>query len=451
MKRTRLIGWGLALALLAALAVTSAALAAQPRGPAAAPETLRGNLAPAAAPLGTAFTYQGVLKQSGNPVNGACDLQFSLYDASTGGAQVGATQTQSAVSVANGLLTTSLDFGGSAFTGDSRWLNISVRCPAGSGNYTALSPRQELAAAPYSLASKGLALPFASNLSSGGDAFSITNTGTGGAGYFEIQNATNSNPVLYALTNGTGPAGLFQIGNVNSSSAALLGQTNGTGSAGVFRIDNMSSSATALRAETNSSGAAVFGSTTGNGAAVSGVSSGTGAAGIFLISNGSNGNPALWAWTSGNGYVGRFDGTGGASQGVIITVPAGKPGLVVVGGTKSAVVATSRGDRALYTEESTGVWFTDYGFGRLQGGVALVPIDPLFAETVSLGEPYHVFLQAYGDAELYVSQRTPTGFEVKLRGGDASVEFSYRLVAKRKGYEQTRLEQAPAAPSAVAP
>ncbi|MBI4234326.1 MAG: hypothetical protein HY686_07795, partial [Chloroflexi bacterium] len=54
-------------------------------------------------------------------------------------------------------------------------------------------------------------------------------------------------------------------------------------------------------------------------------------------------------------------------------------------------------------------------------------------------------------AELYVSQRTPTGFEVKLRGGDASVEFSYRLVAKRKGYEQTRLEQAPAAPSAVAP
>ncbi|MBI4233988.1 MAG: hypothetical protein HY686_06055, partial [Chloroflexi bacterium] len=70
MKRTRFIGWGLALALLAALAVTSAALAAQPRGPAGAPETLRGNLAPAAAPLGTGFTYQGVLTLSGNPVNG---------------------------------------------------------------------------------------------------------------------------------------------------------------------------------------------------------------------------------------------------------------------------------------------------------------------------------------------------------------------------------------------
>ena len=102
------------------------------------------------AALGTAFTYQGQLKQGGNPVNGNCDFQFSLWNASSGGTQVGTTQTKSNVSVSNGLFTTSLDFG-SIFTGDARWLQIAVRCPAGSGLYTNLSPRQALTAAPYAL------------------------------------------------------------------------------------------------------------------------------------------------------------------------------------------------------------------------------------------------------------------------------------------------------------
>jgi hypothetical protein len=115
----------------------------------------------------------------------------------------------------------------------------------------------------------------------------------------------------------------------------------------------------------------------------------------------------------------------------------------VAGGTKSAVVATHQGARALYTEEATEVWFADYGFGRLHNGRATIQIDPLFAETVNLDEPYHVFVQAYGDAELHVSQRTPTAFEVRLREGDLNVEFSYRLVAKRWGFEQKRLEPAP--------
>jgi hypothetical protein len=54
--------------------------------------------------------------------------------------------------VANGLFTIpDLDFGGSAFTGEARWLAISVRCPAGSGRHTALDPRQALTAAPYAL------------------------------------------------------------------------------------------------------------------------------------------------------------------------------------------------------------------------------------------------------------------------------------------------------------
>ena len=102
--------------------------------------------------LGTAFTYQGQLKHGGSPVNGACDCQFSLWDAASGGARIGAMQTKAGVNVVGGLFTISdLDFGGTAFTGDARWLETAVRCPAGSGAYTTLSPRQPLTAVPYAL------------------------------------------------------------------------------------------------------------------------------------------------------------------------------------------------------------------------------------------------------------------------------------------------------------
>jgi hypothetical protein len=115
------------------------------------------------------------------------------------------------------------------------------------------------------------------------------------------------------------------------------------------------------------------------------------------------------------------------------------------------VVATPSGARALYTEESTEVWFTDYGFGKLQNGRARILLDPTFAQTVDVDKPYLVFVQAYGDADMYVRDRTPLGFEVVFRGGnDRNAEFGYRVVAKRKGFESARLERAPWADGALA-
>lgn len=141
-----------------------------------------------------------------------------------------------------------------------------------------------------------------------------------------------------------------------------------------------------------------------------------------------------------DGWAGMFSGVG---NGVRVSVPAGKVGLEVLGGTKNAVVHTEDGARLLYTEESAEVWFTDYGFGQLKDGAIVIPVDPIFAQTVNLEEPYHVFVQVYGDAEVYVTNRTATGFEVRLRDGDPAVEFSYRIVGKRLGYEDVRLERAP--------
>lgn len=74
-----------------------------------------------------------------------------MYDAASGGAQVGATVTANVVPVSNGLFTVALDFGASAFAGDARWLEVRVRPGASSGNSTTLSPRQAVTATPYAL------------------------------------------------------------------------------------------------------------------------------------------------------------------------------------------------------------------------------------------------------------------------------------------------------------
>ncbi len=103
------------------------------------------------AALGTAFTYQGQLQQSGAPANGLCDFRFGVFGAVSGGTQLGGTQALDAVAVTNGVFTVQLDFGAVPFGGDLRWLEIAVRCPAGSGSYITLLPRQPITPTPYAL------------------------------------------------------------------------------------------------------------------------------------------------------------------------------------------------------------------------------------------------------------------------------------------------------------
>jgi hypothetical protein len=99
----------------------------------------------------TAFTYQGRLTDNGAPADGLYDLQFALYDALANGNQVGESLNKDDVSVPDGLFTVTLNFGGEAFTGAARWLEIRVRRGDEAGDYTLLSPRQELTPTPYAL------------------------------------------------------------------------------------------------------------------------------------------------------------------------------------------------------------------------------------------------------------------------------------------------------------
>lgn len=101
--------------------------------------------------VGTAFTYQGVLTDNGQPADGAYDLEFRLYDAATGGNQIGSVVTMADQAVSDGLLAVSLDFGENVFGGSPRFLEIGVRPGSSTGSYEALATRQPLTASPYAI------------------------------------------------------------------------------------------------------------------------------------------------------------------------------------------------------------------------------------------------------------------------------------------------------------
>lgn len=100
----------------------------------------------------SAFSYQGALKVSGSPANGNYDLQFKLFDASTGGTQIGPTNTINAVAVANGTFSVVLDFLNGNFPGPDRFLEVAAKT-AGGASYTVLSPRSQVLSSPYSIKS----------------------------------------------------------------------------------------------------------------------------------------------------------------------------------------------------------------------------------------------------------------------------------------------------------
>jgi hypothetical protein len=117
---------------------------------AAAGVALLASTALAQTPLGTSFTYQGRLAESGSPANGTYDFRFILYNAPSGGSQVGPTVTRDDVFVSTGLFTVGIDFG-AVFGAQRRFLEIGVRPGASTGAYDVVSGRHELTAAPSAL------------------------------------------------------------------------------------------------------------------------------------------------------------------------------------------------------------------------------------------------------------------------------------------------------------
>lgn len=103
-----------------------------------------------ALPTPTAFTYQGQLASGGTPITGNANVRFTLCNhptQPTSFSSVGNSISRNLTGIANGLVTTSLDFGSVIDNPQQLWLNIEVESPPGSG-FVTLSPRQPITPAP---------------------------------------------------------------------------------------------------------------------------------------------------------------------------------------------------------------------------------------------------------------------------------------------------------------
>jgi hypothetical protein len=83
----------------------------------------------------------------------------------------------------------------------------------------------------------------------------------------------------------------------------------------------------------------------------------------------------------------------------------------------------------------------DTGEAQLRAGVAVVRLDPSFANAIDPHQNYLVLITPEGvTAGLYVTQRTQTGFVVRENpGGHSDAAFAYRVVARPFGSREPRL------------
>src|ERR1043165_2251818 len=104
-----------------------------------------------AAPLGTAFSYQGRLLEAGAGANGLFDMTFTIFNAATGGVQISNSDEIAPVAVSNGVFTVALDFGNGPFDGNPRWVEISVTRYGTDQPVVVLNPRQLVQPVPYAM------------------------------------------------------------------------------------------------------------------------------------------------------------------------------------------------------------------------------------------------------------------------------------------------------------
>jgi len=286
--------------------------------------------------------------------------------------------------------------------------------------------------------------------------FQIVNTGTNGGAIFALSGsqfgiqATSGNfipgfPNVGVI--GTGGAGNSPPDNGGTPRGGYGTAVNGIGVHG-----NSTNNFGILGESTNSTG--VIGRATGASNPQPGVlGAATNGYGVFGFSQNSNGI-AGQSGTSAAGCVGFAGAPGGYGIYGGTAVAGGYAGgfagpvlvngaFTVVNGPKNAAVPHPDGShRLLYCQESPEPWFEDFGEGKLVSGRAQVTFDPDFVAVVH-NDKYLVFPVPEGDCRgLYVSDKSPTGFEIReLQGGTSSLTFSYRVVARRKDIPGPRLEK----------
>ncbi|HWB03064.1 MAG TPA: hypothetical protein VG796_08585 [Verrucomicrobiales bacterium] len=229
-----------------------------------------------AAPVPSAFTYQGRLGAAGQPANGSYDLQFTLRDAADGGAVNAGPVTMEDVNVQNGLFTVTLDFGAGAFGAGARWLEIGVRPGPETGAFTALSPLQAVTGTPVAVHS--LRAGIADSATTAQTAISANTAAT-------AQTAGN---VTWNNVSGL-PAGFSDGVDNDTTYAAGPGLTLGAGNQFALNFGGSGSQLMAARSDHNHFGQTWTGSLIGSG--------------LNLFNSTTNGRALTGKQGTGSGYT----------------------------------------------------------------------------------------------------------------------------------------------------
>lgn len=110
-----------------------------------------------------------------------------------------------------------------------------------------------------------------------------------------------------------------------------------------------------------------------------------------------------------------------------------------VWGSKNAIIQTTAGWTKINAYETAEYYFGDLGTAVTDDtSTVRIGIEPLFNETVNTDIPYQVFVTSYGEGYAWVAERGINYFVIK--SSVPNLEIGYEIKAKRKGYENVRLE-----------
>lgn len=159
--------------------------------------------------LGSAFTYQGQLKELGQPASGLYDLQVCMFDTPSNPIPMACAPDFDDVPVEAGLFAITLDFGSAPFVGQQRYLELRVRPGASVSGHTILVPRQLIRPAPEALWSNVAAAAPWSGLTSVPAGFSDgTDNDSGGT----VTSVTTGTGLTGGPITGTGTIGIANAG-----------------------------------------------------------------------------------------------------------------------------------------------------------------------------------------------------------------------------------------------
>ena len=294
-------------------------------------------------------------------------------------------------------------------------------------------------------------------------------SGSGGRGVYGLATATSGeNNGVYGLSYSTEGRGVYGIASAASGitygvygetastsdyASGVYGYASGTSgrNCGVYGKSDSSSGRAVFGLATSTYGGltyGVYGESRSTGMGVFGIGTATSVASYGVYGQSDS--------TIGWGVYGFASASSGTTYGVYgkVVSPDGYAGYfwgdvhvagsLTIGGSKTCVQPIDNGKKVLlYAMESPEIWFEDFGTAQLVNGQAVVPIENVFSQTANIEMGYLIFLTPIGECQgLYISRKDKDSFEVRELGdGTSNISFDYRIVAKRRGYEEVRFEE----------